>query len=386
MNFNFHVPTDIRFGKGVAEKIGETVKPYGKKALIVYGGSSIKKNGVYDTVTKSLKENGIEWLELPGVEPNPRVTSVDKGADICKKNGIDIVIAVGGGSCADCAKGICAAAFYDGPAWDLIEKHIPLQKALPLFVVLTLAATGSEMDAGGVITNPDTKEKSFIGGPLLLPKVSFLDPTYTYTVPRRQTAAGTADIYAHTIETYFDSATDTFFVDGVAESIIKTCVKYGRLAMDEPENDEARSNLMWAAPWAINGLIGCGRKEGWTLHGMQHPIGGRYDIVHGEGLAVLTPHWFRKILSDKTVDKFVQYGVNVFGIDQSLPKFEIANKAIEKTEDFLFNQLEIPRTLGELGVDDKHLEEMADLAVPGMARAYVPLTKEDIIEIYKKAL
>lgn len=386
MKFNFHVPTAIRFGKDVAKNIGKTVESYGKKALLVYGGSSIKKNGVYDDVTNSLKDAGITFYELPGVEPNPRIYTVEKGAAMCRENDIDFVIAAGGGSSVDCAKAICAAAYYDGPAWDLVEKHIPVLKALPLFVVLTLAATGSEMDSGAIITNPDTKEKSGVGGPALMPTVSFLDPAYTYSVPARQTAAGTADIYAHTIENYFDSATDTYFVDGVAESILRTCVKYGKLAMDEPENEEARANLMWASPWAINGLISCGRKEGWTLHGLQHPIGGWYDIIHGEGLAILTPHWFRKILSEKTVDKFVQYGVNVFGIDASLDKFEIANKAIEATEDFLFNQMRIPRTLSEIGVDDKHLDDMAEVAAPGLTRAYVPLTKEEIIEMYKAAL
>ena len=154
MKFNFHVPVAVRFGKGVANEIGSVVKPYGSKALIVYGGSSIKRNGVYDTVTASLREAGVEWLELPGVEPNPKVTSVDKGAAICKENGVELVIAAGGGSCVDCAKAICAAAFYDGPAWDLVENRSLVKKALPLFVVLTLAATGSEMDSGGIITNP----------------------------------------------------------------------------------------------------------------------------------------------------------------------------------------------------------------------------------------
>jgi len=386
MKFNFHVPTAVRFGEGVAKQIGETVKPYGQKALLVYGGNSIKRNGVYDDVTNSLKEAGIEWVELPGVEPNPRIYTVEKGAALCREHNIDFVIAAGGGSSVDCSKAICAAAKYDGVAWDLVAKHIPVLDALPLFVVLTLAATGSEMDSGGIITNPETKEKSGVGGPALMPKVSFLDPTYTYSVPARQTAAGTADIYAHTIENYFDSAKDTYFVDGVAESILRTCVKYGPIAYEDPENAEARANLMWCSPWAINGLISCGRNEGWTLHGLQHPIGGWYDIVHGEGLAILTPHWFKKILSEKTVDKFVAYGVNVFGIDPTLDKFEIANKAIEATEDFLFNKLHIPRTLSELGVDDKHLEDMAAVAAPGLARAYVPLTKEEVIEMYKAAL
>jgi len=259
-------------------------------------------------------------------------------------------------------------------------------KALPLFVVLTLAATGSEMDAGGVITNTITKVKSGVHGPALYPKVSFLDPTYTYTVPRRQTAAGTADIFTHTIENYFDTAKDTYFVDGVAESVLRTCVKYGPVACEDPTNEEARANLMWCAPWAINGLISCGRNEGWSLHGMQHPIGAWYDITHGEGLAILMPHWMRRCLNDETLFKFVQYGVNVFGIDPNLDPYDIANKAIECTEDFMFNKLGIPRTLSEIGVDDKHFDEMAADAAMGLAHGFVPLTKEDVVELYKKAL
>ncbi|MBR3354766.1 MAG: iron-containing alcohol dehydrogenase [Oscillospiraceae bacterium] len=386
MKFNFHVPTAVRFGIGVVEDLGKTVAPYGKKALLVYGGSSIKRNGVYDAVTKSLKEAGIEWFELPGVEPNPHMTTVDKGWQICKENGVDFIVAAGGGSSVDCAKGVAAATAYDCSVVTLMDNHTPVMKALPLFVVLTLAATGSEMDSGGVITDTVKKIKGGVFGPALAPTVSFLDPSYTYTVPKRQTAAGTADIYTHTIENYFDTAKDTYFVDGVAESILRTCVKYGPIAIADPENEEARSNLMWASPWAINGLIGCGRNEGWSLHGMQHPIGAWYDITHGEGLAILMPHWMRRVLNEDTLFKFVQYGVNVFGIDPNLDPHEIAEKAIECTEDFLFNKLGIPRTLSEIGVDDKHFDEMATDAAGGLAHGFVPLTKEDVIEIYRKAL
>jgi len=386
MKFRFHVPTEIRFGAGVVEQLGPTVAEYGKKALIVYGGSSIKRNGVYDAVTNSLKANGIEWFELPGVEPNPHASTANKGWQICKENGVDFVIAVGGGSSIDCAKGVCAAAGNDMPVEEIMDKHIMAVKALPLFTVLTLAATGSEMDGVGVITDTEKKIKGGVFGPALNPKVSFLDPTYTYTVPRRQTAAGTADIYTHTIEHYFDTAKDTYFVDGIAEAILRTCIKYGPIACEDPTNDEARSNLMWAAPWAMNGLLGCGRNEGWSLHNMQHPIGAYYDITHGEGLAILMPHWMRRCLNDETLFKYVQYGVNVFGIDPNLDPYEIANKAIECTEDYLFNKLGIPRTLSALGVDDKHFDEMAADAAFGLDHGFQPLTKEDVVELYKKAL
>jgi butanol dehydrogenase len=384
--FMHSTPTTVYFGGGSIANLARSLAQYGKKVLLVYGGNSIKKSGLYDTVTGILKDNGFQWWELSGVKPNPEIASVDAGAKICKEHGVEVVLAVGGGSTVDCAKGICAAAYYDGPAWDLAEDRSKFVDALPLVDVLTLAATGSEMDAGGVITNPDKHIKSGIFHPKLTPKVSILDPVYTYTVPRNQTAAGTADIFAHTIETYFDPSMDLYFIDGIAESILRTCVKYGPVAMNDPTNFEARANLMWASPWAINGLIGGGRMSGWTLHGLQHPIGAYYDNTHGDGLAILTPHWFRKILSDKTVDMFVKYGINVFGIDKNLPKFEIANLAIAATEDFLFNKLEIPRKLSDIGVDSRHIEAMARQAAEGMARAYVPLTYQDCVELYQAAL
>ena len=386
MQFSYHVPTAVRFGIGVVKDLGKTVAPYGKKALLVYGGSSIKRNGVYDAVTDSLKEAGIEWFELSGVEPNPTMTTVDKGWKLAKENGVDYIIAAGGGSTVDCSKGIAAATAYDCSVVELMDSHRPILKALPIFVVLTLAATGSEMDGGAVITDTVKKIKSGVFGPGVIPTVSFLDPSYTYTVPKRQTAAGTADIFNHALENYFDTAKDTYFVDGVAESVLRTCVKYGPIAVNDPENEEARSNLMWASPWAINGLIGCGRNEGWSMHPMEHPIHGWYNIIHGEGLAILTPHWMRRVLNEDTLFKFVQYGVNVFGIDPNLDPHEIAEKAIEATEDFLFNKLGCPRTLSEIGVDDKHFDVIADDAAKGLSRAFVPLTKEDVIEIYRKAL
>jgi alcohol dehydrogenase YqhD (iron-dependent ADH family) len=255
-----------------------------------------------------------------------------------------------------------------------------------MVVICTMASTGSEMDAGAVITNEHTHQKGgAFRGDLFYANVSILDPKFTYSVPKRHVAAGAADIFIHTSETYFDPATDIDLVDGFAEAIMKTVAKYTPIALAEPENFEARANLMWAAPWAINGLLSGGRMSGWTLHGLQHPIGAYHDIIHGQGLAILMPHWMRHILSDKTVDRFVRYGVNVFGIDPSLDKYEIANKAIEATEDLFFNKMGIPRTLSEIGVTDEHFDDMATQAT-ARGGMYVPLTKEEVIEIYKAAL
>ena len=387
--FEYYTPTKVFFGDGAIEHLTSSVLEYGKKVLLSFDANTAKFTGLYDVVTAMFKENGIEWKELTGIKPNPRLDSVVEGADICKANGIEVVVAIGGGSVIDCSKAVCAAACYDGDPWDLAGggpgTGSKIKKALPLIAICTMASTGSEMDGGAIITNTKINVKSGISGPLLLPKVSILDPKYTYTVPKRQVAAGAADIFIHTSETYFDQSTDLYLVDGFAESIMKTIVKYAPVALADPENFEARANLLWAAPWAINGLCRGGRMSGWTLHGLQHPIGAFHDIVHGEGLAILMPHWMRYILSDETVDCFVKYGVNVFGIDPSLPKMEIANKSIEATEDLFFNKMGIPKTLSAIGVTEEFFSEMADQAVqrPGM---YVQLSKEDVINIYKAAM
>ena len=382
MTFTYFVPTEIRFGMGVTDKLADAVNSFGNTALLIVG---IPRNAAYQSVAKTLNNSGITWYEMDGVEPNPKITTVDQGAALCKAKGVDVVIAFGGGSTIDCAKGIAAAACYDGPAWDLVLDRKKLTKALPLLTIPTMSAAGSEMGNAAVLTNPATKEKLLLLSNLLFPKISFLDPTFVYTLPRRQTAAGTADIFIHTLEEYFDSGSDAYLTDGICEAIFKTCLRYGRQAMDCPDDYEARANLMWAAPLAINGLINCGRRDGWTLHNIQHPLGGFYDIVHGEALAVLTPHWMRKILSDQTRERFVKYGVNVFEIDKTREPYEIAREAIERTEKWFFEDLGIARTLRELGADDKHWEEMADMALHEMGKMYVPLSREEIIELYKTA-
>lgn len=385
--FVYNTPTKVFFGDGAIGHLDEALSQYGKKVLMVFDKNTAKFTGLYDVVTGVFKDKGYQWWELSSVDPNPRLKTVVEGADICKKNGVEVILAIGGGSVIDCSKAIAAITFYDGnDPWELAVDGSKIKKALPLVCVCTMASTGSEMDGGAIITNTDINVKGGYHSDLLLPKVSIMDPVYTYTAPKRQVAAGCADIFIHTSETYFDQADDIDLVDGFGESIMRTCVKYGPIALKEPENFEARANLLWAAPWAINGLVRGGRMSGWTLHGLQHPIGAYYDIIHGQGLAILMPHWMRYILNDSTVDRFVKYGVNVFGIDPTLPKYDIANKAIEATEDFFFNKLEIPRTLSEIGVDDKHFGDMADQAVERKNDMYVPLSKDDIINIYKAAL
>lgn len=381
-NFNFCVPTDIRFGKGQIECLPDEIKKYGKKILLVYGGGSIKKTGLYDTIQKLLEN--FEIFELPGIEPNPKLSSVRKGTEICKKEGIDAILAVGGGSCIDASKHIACSAYYEGDPWDLVLDRSKVTKALPIITVLTICATGSEMNSGAVISNEDTKEKLEINTPLLYPALSICDPTYLYTLPAKQTAAGTADIISHVFEQYFQPNDGAYLTDRLSESVLKTCFEYGLTAMKDPENYEARSNLMWASTIGLNHLLTVGKGGAWSVHPIEHELSAYYDITHGVGLAILTPAWMRYVLCDKTVERFAMYAKNVWGIEDD-DKFRAANKAIAETEKF-FGLLGLPATLHEVGIGKEKFEEMADEAVrtSGVStRAYYPLKKEDIMKIFE---
>lgn len=358
LNFNYNIPTKVFFGEGKIEVLGKQIKKYGSRVLLTYGGGSIKKTGIYDNVVKILRENNIPYYELSGIEPNPRVESVTEGVRICRDNNIDFILAVGGGSTIDCSKAIAAAYYYEGDPWDLVVGKAKIEKVLPIGTILTLAATGSEMDAGAVITNMETNQKYGFGHPGFFPKFSILDPRYTYSVSKYQTASGVADIMSHTFEEYFSNVKGAYLQDRLAEGILKTCIQYGRVAIDEPENYEARANLMWAGSLAINGLLGYGKDSIWSVHPLQHELSAYYDITHGVGLAILTPHWMEHVLDEDNLWKFVEYGVNVWNIDLSLDDMEIAKLSIEKTSEF-FKSLDIPMTLREVGIGEEKLETMA---------------------------
>ena len=386
-NFDFHVPTKILFGKNKIQEFGCSVAEFSSKVLLVYGGGSIKNNGIYDAVIEQLKSNNIEYYELGGVDPNPRIESVRKGGDICKKYNLDGVIAIGGGSCIDCAKVIAAAAKYDGDPWDLVLDSSKITDAINVFSVLTLSATGSEMNKGAVISNMSTNEKLGTHSKCLIPKVSVLDPTYTFTVPKKHTAAGVADIMSHTFENYFSNTGGTLIQKNMAEAILKTCIHYGPIALSTPDDYDARSNLMWAATWAINGLISLGSTNNWSVHPIEHELSAFYDITHGEGLAILTPRWMEYVLRDETIENFVNYGVNVWNIDPSLDKYEIAKKSIECTQKFFVEELGIPKNLREVGIDEKYFDKMSVKAVKGKKiNGFVELSSEDVKKIYEMSL
>ena len=390
LNFNYSIPTKIFFGKGQIEVLGREIKKYGSKVLIVYGKGSIKKTGIYNEAVNILKDNNIDYWELADVDPNPRITSVREGIKICKEKKIDFILPIGGGSSIDCAKVIGAGYYYDGDPWDLLIGKAKVKNSLPIGTVLTLSATGSEMDAGAVITNMETNQKLSVGHPTMAPKFSILDPEYTFTVPKNQTAAGVADIMSHVFESYFSRTKEAYLQDRMAEAILKTCIKYGKIAIDEPENYEARSNIMWASSLAINGLLGYGKGKDfkWSVHAIEHELSAYYDITHGVGLAILYPNWMRHVLDDENVYKFVEYGVNIWGIDESKNDYVIANEAIDKTREY-FNSLGLPATLEEVGIGKENLDKMAKAAVDhnkGTVGSFKTLVYEDVLNIYMASL
>ena len=385
-NFDYQTPTRLIFGKGVVEKLPEVLAPLGKKVLLTYGGGSIKKIGLYQKVLELLK--GFEIVELSGIQPNPKYDpSVLEGVRLCKEHKIDVILAVGGGSVLDCSKAIAAGACYDGDPWDLISYKVKAQAALPIVDIITLAATGSEYDCGGVISRTETNDKIGYMDEHLFPTASFLDPTYTFTVSRKQTAAGIADAMNHTIEQYF-TEDSTLLNDGFCESMLRSLMVNGRKCLENPEDYTARAEMMFCCTLGCNGILSMGSSySGWPCHGIEHALSAYYDITHGEGLAIITPPWMRHILSERTLERFVKYGVNVFGIDASLDKWEIANKAIDATYDF-FKSIGIPMSLHEVGIDDSRLDEMAHhIAInEGLENAYVPLDEKAIKEILVASL
>jgi len=309
------------------------------------------------------------------------------GAAICKQYGIEAVLAVGGGSSIDAAKHIACAAFYDGDPWDLVLDRSLVTRALPIFTVLTISATGSEMNPGAVISNEKTKEKLEINHPLLYPTLSVCDPSYQFTLPQRQTAAGTVDILSHIMEQYFQPNDHAYITDRLSEAAMKTCIKYGPIAIAEPDNYEARSNLMWTGSLALNHLFTFGKGGAWSVHPIEHELSAFYDITHGVGLAILTPAWMKHVLSDETAGRFAMYARNVWGVSRE-DDMTAAKAGILRTQRF-FRELGMPDKLSEVGIDDSRLSEMAAEAIrtSGLStRAYVKLNASDVENIYRECL
>jgi alcohol dehydrogenase YqhD (iron-dependent ADH family) len=385
LNFYYDIPTKVYFGQGEVKHLGEAIKCYGSKVLLAYGGGSIKKNGLYDQVVDILKNEEISYVELSGIEPNPRITSVLEGVKLCHDHQVDFILAVGAGSVIDCCKIIAAGYYYDGNPWDYMIGKAKISQALPLGTILTLSATGSEMDTAAVISNLETEEKLGVLHDALCPKFSILDPTYTFTVNAYQTAAGTADIMSHVFEQYFSITKGDFLQARLAEAILKTCIHYGPIAIKEPDNYEARANLMWASSLALNRLLAYGHVTDWATHGMEHELSAFYDITHGVGLGILTPHWMSYVLNEQTLGKFAEYGKNVWDITEDDPKL-VAEKAIAQTKAFFTEALGIPSTLEAVGIEETKLEAMAEQATRrGTLGSFKKLGTQDVLNIYKNA-
>ena len=382
-NFDFKIPTDIRFGKGKINCLSEELGKYGKRVLLTYGGGSIKRNGIYDEVLKQLVD--FEVFELGGITPNPKLSIVEKGTTICKENHIDVILAVGGGSTIDASKHIAAAACYDGEPWDLVLDRSLVTSALPIAVVLTICATGSEMNSGAVISNENTCEKLELNTPLLYPKLSICDPTYLYTIPKKQTAAGVVDIMSHVMEQYFQHNDEAYITDALSEAVMKTVIRYGRKAIDEPENYEARSNLMWASTIGLNHLLTVGKGGAWSVHPIEHVLSGFYDVTHGIGLAILTPAWMEYVLNDATKHRFARFARIIFNV-KKLDDMLAAKEGIECLKEY-FKSIGMPLTLTEIGIDNSKFQVMASEAVRTSnisKNSYVKLEEEDIIAILNK--
>ena len=385
-NFVYQTPTKLIFGKDVISKLPEVMSQFGKRILLTYGGGSIKKIGLYDKVIKLLADK--EIIELPDIQPNPKYDpSVLDGVRLCKEHNVDVILSVGGGSVLDCSKAIAAGAKYDGDPWDLITYKVKAQAALPIVDIITLAATGSEYDAGGVISRTETNDKTGYSDPLLYPAVSFLDPTYTFTVSKKQTAAGCADAMNHIMEQYF-CEDSTLLNDGFMEAGLKSLMVNAVKCLENPEDYTARAEMMLCCTYGCNRIYSLGNsRSGWPCHGMEHALSAYYDITHGEGLAIITPRWMKHILSEKTVRRFKKYGVNVFGIDASLDDFDIAERAIKATYEF-FESIGIPMHLRDVGIDESRNGEMAHHVAEneGLEEAWAPLLEKDIAEIFTESL
>lgn len=384
-------PTKVYFGHDAMSHIHEELPRWGKNVLLVYGGGSIKESGIYDKVVDEIRKAGVSAYEISGVKPNPELPLAVKGARFCREAGIDLILAVGGGSVIDTAKVIAGSALYEGDPWELVKSRAQISRALPLLAIPTMAATGSEMNSCAVITNPDTHEKLGWTTEALRPKISFLDPKNTFTVPPAQTAFGSADILSHILEVYLNRAEGFDAMDGFMESMMRSVIRWAPLAMADGANEEARANLLWNSEWAINDLIDRGHSVSWSCHALEHELSAFYPVPHGLGLAILTPAFMEYVLNEDTAPRLAHFAVRVMGVKEGKNEMKTARKGIKKLRKFFRKALSLPGSLSEIGMDDALFEDMAAHAMAwkgedGILHGFYPLTEEDFVAIYKKAL
>ena len=395
MNFEFHNPTHLIFGAGTLSQLGGVVSKHGKKALIVTGGGSVKRNGTFDRAVASLKAAGIAFAECDGVEPNPRITSVRRGAQIAREEDCDVIIALGGGSTMDAAKIMAAAFYYDGDPWDMIyhgqpDPYIPT-RALPIITVPTLAATGSEMNMAAVISNEETNEKSFAQAECLYPKVALVDPELTVSVPKNHTAYGVCDLITHVTEGYFNGVDGTPVQDRFAEGVILTAMEWGPKAIADGNDLEARTQVQWASIVALNGFVNVGTNGGYPVHMIEHTLSAYHDITHAAGLAIVNPAWMRFAARHRP-QKFVQFAKRIFALKANGPDdLDCALQGIDRFEEFL-KSIGCPTRLSELNIDDSQFTRYArdTLRIIHDENGNLPgrpaMTEADIIAVLRSAL
>ncbi|MFD1391980.1 iron-containing alcohol dehydrogenase [Lacticaseibacillus jixianensis] len=384
--FRLNNQTDLRFGPLKEADLRAAVSQFGDRVLFVYGGHSIKASGLYDRVIEAL--SGLNVTELPGIAPNPKIDSVRTGQTLAKANAVQVILAVGGGSVIDAAKVIGEAANYAGDPWDLVlDSKLGLStKQLPIVDVVTLAATGTEMNINAVISNPETKQK--LGARCSrTPAVSFMDPSLTFTVPARQTAAGSMDIFSHLCEQYFDREPDNDATKGMIEGLMRSVIKWTPVALKQPDSLPARQNLMWTATAALNGEMGAGNRNGWSCHAMEHQLSAYYDITHGVGLGILTPRWMHYVLTTDptTTALFVRFGRNVWHLTDA-DDADLAGHAIAKTLSWI-TSLGFGMTLPAVGIpDERNFAPMAQAAGKRLGNAYLPLDAAAVTAIYRASM
>lgn len=388
--FVYYNPTRIYFGNEQMSQIGEEVRRYGTRAILVYGGGSIKKNGLYNRIMESLKAAGVEVAECAGIEPNPQYTSVNRAAKISRENQCDVVIGVGGGSVIDAAKVVAQAHFYDGDCWDLVTKAVTEERALPLIAVPTMASAGSENDAWAVISNVDTNEKRDPWHQGYQPAAAFIDPEITYTVSKYQTAVGAADILSHITDVrYFINEHKIEFVNDMMEAMAASVIKYGPVAVEDPTNEEARQNLSWISAMITGGIMDIGGKTDMVLHMTEYGIAAFYEIPHGHGIAILMPRWMEYVLNEETAPAFYRFGEKCMGIDAGLDIMEGAKQTIAAVSDWLYHKLRLESRLSAFGVTEDRLYDMAVKATEncgGVLHSITTLTVEDVENIFRMCM
>lgn len=385
-NFTFYTPTDYIFGRGVESQVGEqSARHLGQKVMIVFGQGSVRRSGLLDRVEKSLSDAGVSFVELGGIQPNPIDIPVYEGIEICRREGVTGILAVGGGSAIDTAKAIAAGVLYDGDFWDFYCGKSVIERALPVGVVLTIPAAGSEGSGNSVITKTDGMRKISIRSPYhLRPRFALMDPELTYTLPPFQTACGVADMMAHIMERYFSPTKEVEITDRVSEGVLMAIIEEAPKVMANPHDYDTRANIMWSGTLAHNGICGTGRVEDWTSHGLEHELSALYGVTHGAGLAVVFPAWLTYMANEKPA-KIAQFAHRVFGVKETADEKTDALEGVARLRRF-FKSLGLPTNFKELGIENPDVDTLVEKFHQNKGEApggYLPLTRERSRAVYE---